>query len=151
METKLTSGRGGVLALAERSFEQWRRSRGDRERIPERLWQMAIGAAAVSGVSATARRLRLNATIVKQLLAVSQLAWPEAVMVRLSLLTPRDQRVQILLEIGVAVSVAVLVRVGMVLWVQSVLAFPRIRHPVVVRILWRFSPRQFRISADLGR
>jgi hypothetical protein len=66
METKQTSGRGGVLALAERGFEQWRRSREGRERIPERLWRMAIDVAAVCGVSATARRLRLNTTILKQ-------------------------------------------------------------------------------------
>ena len=41
METKRTSGRGGVLALAKQHFEQWRRSRTGRERIPERLWRTA--------------------------------------------------------------------------------------------------------------
>jgi len=40
METKRTSGHGGVLALAERGFQQWRRSREGRERILERLWRM---------------------------------------------------------------------------------------------------------------
>jgi hypothetical protein len=66
METRRTGGRAGGLARAERSFEQWRRSRGRRERIPEELWRMAVDAAAVGGVTATARRLRVNATKLKE-------------------------------------------------------------------------------------
>jgi hypothetical protein len=65
METKRTRGSAGELGRAKRSFEQWRRSRGRREPIPERLWRMAVEAAAVGGVYATARRLRLNPTRLK--------------------------------------------------------------------------------------
>ena len=66
MDRKRTGVGAGALAQAKRNFEQWRRSRGGRERIPERLWRMAVDVAAVDGVSATARRLRLNATKLKE-------------------------------------------------------------------------------------
>jgi len=41
METKQTSGCGGVPALADRVFQQWWRRREGRARIPERRWRMA--------------------------------------------------------------------------------------------------------------
>lgn len=66
MDTKRTAVHAGGLTQAKRSFEHWRRSRGRRERIPERLWRMAMEVAAVGGLSATARRLRLNATELKK-------------------------------------------------------------------------------------
>jgi hypothetical protein len=66
METKATTTRAGGLAEAKRQFDQWRRSRKARGRIPEDLWRMAVGAAAVHGVYPTARRLRLNPTTLKK-------------------------------------------------------------------------------------
>ena len=54
------------LREAERCFNHWRRSREGRGRIPEHLWQMAVSTAAVHGVYATARRLRLNPTALKK-------------------------------------------------------------------------------------
>jgi len=62
MDRNQTAVGAGALAQAKRKFEQWRRTPGPRERIPERLWRMAVAAAAVAGVSATAAQLRLNAT-----------------------------------------------------------------------------------------
>lgn len=60
MDTKATITTAGGLAEAKRQFDQWRRCRGGRGRIPEDLWRLAVGAAAVHGVDATARQLRLN-------------------------------------------------------------------------------------------
>ena len=54
------------LREAEQCFDHWRRSREGRGRIPEHLWQIAVRAAAVHGVYATARRLRLNPTALKK-------------------------------------------------------------------------------------
>jgi hypothetical protein len=54
------------LAEAKRGFEQWRRQEKRRGRIPEDLWEMAVGAARIHGVRATARQLRLNATKLKK-------------------------------------------------------------------------------------
>ncbi|MHB8974956.1 MAG: hypothetical protein ACYC4N_31395, partial [Pirellulaceae bacterium] len=66
MGTKRTGGRTERLTEAQRSFMQWRRTRTRRERIPERLWRMAVDAAMVGGVSVAARRLRLNPTHLKE-------------------------------------------------------------------------------------
>ena len=67
MGTKRTGGSVGRLAEAQRSFERWRRSRRTgRQRIPERLWRMAVEAAVTSGVGATARQLRLSARKLKE-------------------------------------------------------------------------------------
>lgn len=57
-------GRDSTRAKAR--FDQWRRSRRRREPIPDELWEMAVKAALAHGVPATARRLRLNATSLKQ-------------------------------------------------------------------------------------
>lgn len=79
MGTKRTGGRTDKLTEAQRSFMRWRRTRTRRERIPERLWRMAVDAAMVGGVSVTARRLRLNATQLKgRLQATLQQATPDA-------------------------------------------------------------------------
>ena len=67
MGTKRTGGSAGRLAEARRSFEHWRRSRRTRrDRIPERLWRMAVEAAVTGGVGATARQLRLNPRKLKE-------------------------------------------------------------------------------------
>ena len=72
MDTKATSTTVGGLAEAKRQFDQWRRSREGRGRIPEDLWRMAVGAAAVHGVYATARRLRLNPTTLKKRMPIRE-------------------------------------------------------------------------------
>lgn len=78
MGTKRTGGRTERLTEAQRGFMQWRRTRTRRERIPERLWQMAVNAAMVGGVSVTAQRLRLNSTQLKERLqATLQQATPD--------------------------------------------------------------------------
>jgi hypothetical protein len=78
MGTKRAGGRTERLTEADRSFTQWRRTRTRRERIPERLWRMAVDAAMVGGVSGTARRLRLNPTQLKERLQASlQQATPD--------------------------------------------------------------------------
>lgn len=78
MGTKRTGGRTGRLTEAHRGFTQWRRRRRRRERIPERLWRMAVDAALAGGVSVTARRLGLNRTqLQERLRAAEQQAPPE--------------------------------------------------------------------------
>jgi hypothetical protein len=56
----------GELAEAKRGFDQWRRNGRRERRIPDRLWRMAAKAAAIHGVHATARELRLNSTRLKE-------------------------------------------------------------------------------------
>ncbi len=78
MGTKRTNGGTGRLAAAHRGFTQWRRTRRRGERIPERLWRMAVEAALAGGVSTTARRLGLNRTQLRERLrATEQQASPE--------------------------------------------------------------------------
>ena len=66
MATQAMRVLGGQLAEAKRGFEQWRRQGKRRGRIPEDLWEMAVEAARVHGVRATARQLRLNTTKLKK-------------------------------------------------------------------------------------
>ncbi|MDP6113647.1 MAG: hypothetical protein QF749_13310 [Verrucomicrobiota bacterium] len=54
------------LAAAKQRFEHWRRTRIKRERIPDRLWVMAVKAAAEHGIAKTAGTLRLNAASLKE-------------------------------------------------------------------------------------
>lgn len=61
MSGKAAGSNAGELAEVKRGFDQWRRS-GQRGRIPEALWRMAVKVAVRQGVQATARRLGLNAT-----------------------------------------------------------------------------------------
>lgn len=56
----------GPLARAKQGFDRWRRGRKRRGRISDRLWLMAAEAAAIHGVYATARELRLNPTRLKE-------------------------------------------------------------------------------------
>ena len=79
MGTRRTSRQREDLTVAQRSFEHWRRNRRTRrERIPERLWQMAVAAAVTRGVSTTARQLRLNPRKLKErMLAAEQAARQE--------------------------------------------------------------------------
>ena len=66
MEMQTTPTVAGDMAEAKRSFERWRRGGKRRGRIPKPLWQMATDAASIHGLHTTARRLRLNATKLKE-------------------------------------------------------------------------------------
>jgi hypothetical protein len=66
MEMQTTPTIAGGMAEAKRRFERWRRGGKRRGRIPEPLWRMAADAASIHGLHATARRLRLNATRLKE-------------------------------------------------------------------------------------
>lgn len=56
------AGRGARLDRTRRRLEAWRRQHGGRgRRIAEDLWAEAVQLAAVEGVGATARALRLDA------------------------------------------------------------------------------------------
>ena len=66
MDSKTKPAVAGELAEAKRGFDQWRRNRKRRRRIPDRLWQMAAKAAAIHGVQSTARWLGLNSARLKQ-------------------------------------------------------------------------------------
>ena len=75
MGTRRTSRQRVDLTVAQRSFEHWRRNRRTRrERIPERLWRMAVAAAAIRGVGATARQLRLNPRKLKERMPAAEQA-----------------------------------------------------------------------------
>lgn len=54
--------RGGsaALARARRQFQNWRRTKQGRERIPDALWAVAVDAALEHGVNKTSRALGLN-------------------------------------------------------------------------------------------
>jgi hypothetical protein len=56
----------GDMAEVSRGFARWRRGGKRRGRIPEPLWRMAADAALIHGLHTTARRLRLNATRLKE-------------------------------------------------------------------------------------
>ena len=67
------------MGIVKRRFEQWRRTRAGRGRIPETLWAMAVAAAKEHGSYKTARTLRLNYTALNKRVAVggSRGSWPD--------------------------------------------------------------------------
>ena len=69
----------GLDRVAER-FESWRSSRpSPRSRIPEELWREAVGLMDVYGLSAVAKKLRLNASTLKRKAETEQqLSRPES-------------------------------------------------------------------------
>jgi hypothetical protein len=56
------------LRATHRQFEQWRRVRQPGDRIPDRLWALAVAAARTHGVSRTAHLLHLESRKLKQLM-----------------------------------------------------------------------------------
>jgi len=67
MHAKAKQPSAGQLAQAKQGFDQWRQRSGKRRRrIPDRLWRLAVAAAAIHGVHATAGELRLNSTRLKE-------------------------------------------------------------------------------------
>ncbi len=54
------------LAQGLRQFEQWRRQREGRGRLPDHLWSLAVELAREFGVSRTSKTLRLAHNTLKQ-------------------------------------------------------------------------------------
>lgn len=61
----------GRLEAMRRRFQQWRRNRPGRSRIPHRLWAAAVKAAETYGLCRTARTLGLDYNALKRHVAVS--------------------------------------------------------------------------------
>ena len=57
---------GTKLELVARGFEAWRARKGTSDRVPPELWRSAVEAARVHGTTDTARRLRLNHSVLKR-------------------------------------------------------------------------------------
>ena len=51
------------------AFDRWRRQRGGKGRIPERLWDLATSAARTNGVALVSRELGLDFTLLKERVA----------------------------------------------------------------------------------
>lgn len=71
MSTATVPAHPSPLDRVHRRFEDWRRTRQRRSRIPEGLWALALEAARVHGLHQTARTLRLNHTALKQRLCAA--------------------------------------------------------------------------------
>jgi len=72
MQREATTETRALFANARREFERWRRSRPRGARIPDRLWQMAMGLARDHGVSKTAQALHLDYYVLQHRLAASR-------------------------------------------------------------------------------
>lgn len=68
----MTGSNGEVLAGLRRRFDEWRRLRKRRTRIPEPLWSAAVDAAQEHGIWKTARRLRVDYYSLKRRLSASK-------------------------------------------------------------------------------
>jgi len=66
MRHQSTSMLPDKLAQGLRQFEQWRRHREGRRRLPDDLWSLAVELAGEFGVSRTAKALRLAHNTLKQ-------------------------------------------------------------------------------------
>ena len=56
----------GTLSALKREFDQWRAARRAGERIPPRLWDAAVGAAAQHGAYRVSRELTLDYVVLKR-------------------------------------------------------------------------------------
>jgi len=94
----------GEMTDAQRGFARWRRGGKRRGRIPEPLWRLAVDAASIHGLHTTARRLRLNATRLKEQMErlargpasegeprFVELSWPGAALVPECILEVEDR------------------------------------------------------------
>ena len=57
------------LEQARFAFDRWRRQRGGKGRIPERLWDLATSAARTNGIGLVSRELGLDFTRLKERVA----------------------------------------------------------------------------------
>ncbi|MBI2933094.1 MAG: hypothetical protein HYY16_15730 [Planctomycetes bacterium] len=67
----MAGSNGQGLAGLERRFDEWRRLRQRRTRIPEPLWIAAVEAAREHGVCKTSRRLKIDYYSLKHRLAAT--------------------------------------------------------------------------------
>ncbi len=65
MRSRKTRGLPARMARGLERFERWRRS-GERRRIPEKLWSLAVKLADEFGINRTAQALRLDYYSLKQ-------------------------------------------------------------------------------------
>ena len=72
----MTSTNGHGLGHARRRFEAWRRGRRGRARIPEELWQAAVGVAREHGVSKAAQELHVDYYALKRRLKATPIPAP---------------------------------------------------------------------------
>jgi hypothetical protein len=81
-----------TLWLARREFEQWRRRRSGRKRLPRELWEKAVALAREHGINRTARTLGLKyASLKKHLEAVPpEASGPETTRPEFIELLPRE-------------------------------------------------------------
>ena len=66
MDTKNSRAQSVRLEGVQQQFEHWRRTREIPSRIPRRLWAAAVKAARTSGISQTAKALRVNYNALKK-------------------------------------------------------------------------------------
>ncbi|MBC8414211.1 hypothetical protein H8E50_11165 [bacterium] len=66
MRTRNTEHSESLLENVQSRFDHWRRTRPQREAIPEDLWSAAVALAETYGVYKVAKSLRLNASSLKQ-------------------------------------------------------------------------------------
>ena len=75
MRRRQSADMAPALGLARREFEQWRRRRSGRKRLPRELWEKAVALAREHGINRTARTLGLKYASLKKHLEVAP---PEA-------------------------------------------------------------------------
>ncbi len=66
MRTKRIEHSESQLGHVQARFDNWRKSRQKRERIPEELWSTAVALTETYSICKVAKRLRLNANSLKQ-------------------------------------------------------------------------------------
>ena len=71
MRTKQARAQPARLERVQRRFERWRRTRKALSRIPEPLWVAAVKVASASGISHTAKTLRVNYPALKKRMAAA--------------------------------------------------------------------------------
>ena len=69
MRSRGTRALPARLEAGRRRFELWRRTREDRSRIPDPLWNSAVKLSATYGIHRTAKTLRLNPDSLKKRVA----------------------------------------------------------------------------------
>lgn len=79
MRSKGTYALPSSLEAVRGRFEQWRRTRECRSRIPDALWAAAVRVAGTCGIHRTAQALRLNPDSLKRHVASAEGARPERV------------------------------------------------------------------------
>lgn len=72
MRTRNTEYTASTLESVQARFDHWRKTRQKREVIPEDLWSAAVALTETNSINKVARRLRLNASSLKQRAGLSK-------------------------------------------------------------------------------